>query len=572
MKKLLLSWVGAIAFSTAALGQVANRYDVVIDELLPDPSPQVALPAAEFIELRNVSSTPFNLFNWRISDGSSTATISINYTLRPDSFVIICTNSAVAAFAPFGPVIGVSNFPSLDNDGDQIFLRSREGRLIHAVAYTPAWYQNALKSDGGWSLEMIDPRNPCTGANNWRAATDPSGGTPGKKNSIDAVYVDNIAPRLLRSYTLDNLNIVAVFDEPVDSAGAALVSRYQLSNGLGAPLSATPLAPLFQQVQLRLAAPMTGGTVYELTVTGVTDCKNNAIGVINKTRAGLPVSADSLDMAINELLFNPKPNGFDYAEFYNRSNRILDAGKLFIAGRSSSGAISSIKKFSETPCLIFPGDYITLTESILSVQQNYLAPNPDWLLEISAMPSFPDDRGTVLVLNEQGRIVEELNYDAKWHFALIDNEEGVALERIDYNKPVQSAANWHSAASSAGYGTPTAQNSQFRADLALQGDVGVEPKTFSPDNDGFDDFLTINYQFPQQGYVGNITIYDAAGRPVRYLVKSGLLAPRGLFRWDGLGENNRQLPIGPYIVVTEVFNLQGRKKQFKNTVVLARRL
>ena len=187
------------------------------------------------------------------------------------------------------------------------------------------------------------------------------------------------------------------------------------------------------------------------------------------------------------------------------------------------------------------------------------------------MPSFPDDKGVVVLLNAQGVIVDELRYDAKWHFKLLDNEEGISLERIDYNKPTQSKDNWHSAASTAGFGTPTYQNSQFRADVQLQGEITATPRTFSPDNDGTDDYTTVGYQMTELGYVANITIFDAGGRPVKNLAKNATLALQGSFRWDGLDDKMNKLPIGTYIIYTEVFNLNGKKKSFKNPVVLARR-
>ena len=98
------------------------------------------------------------------------------------------------------------------------------------------------------------------------------------------------------------------------------------------------------------------------------------------------------------------------------------------------------------------------------------------------------------------------------------------------------------------------------------------PAVFSPDNDGFDDFLTINYQFPEQGYVCNITIFDANGRPIRFLTHNALCGLQGYFRWDGLDEKNTKLPIGVYVIFSEVFNLQGKTKWFKQAVTLARRL
>jgi hypothetical protein len=62
--------------SSRTTAQIASRYDVIIDEIFADPSPAQALPAAEFIELKNNSSYPFNMNGWKLSDGNTTATIT----------------------------------------------------------------------------------------------------------------------------------------------------------------------------------------------------------------------------------------------------------------------------------------------------------------------------------------------------------------------------------------------------------------------------------------------------------------------------------------------------------------
>src|SRR5205085_7548510 len=138
--------------------------------------------------------------------------------------------------------------------------------------------------------------------------------------------------------------------------------------------------------------------------------------------------------------------GYDYVEFYNRSNKIIDASKLYIGNRNSSGALSSLKKWSEQPVYVFPGDYIVVTEDANSLQKNFLVKNADKVLLVPSMPSFPDDKGTIVLTNFQGTVVDELNYLDDWHFALIADAEGVALERVDPDKPTQDAGNWHSAA------------------------------------------------------------------------------------------------------------------------------
>ena len=102
------------------------------------------------------------------------------------------------------------------------------------------------------------------------------------------------------------------------------------------------------------------------------------------------------------------------------------------------------------------------------------------MLQLSSLPSFPDDNGIVVLLNRNQKVIDELHYDHSWQFALISNEAGVALERIDYNKPTQDQNNWTSAASTTGYGTPTYQNSEFESNaLAKRRDNNFSQNIFS---------------------------------------------------------------------------------------------
>lgn len=548
-----------------------QRYDVVIDELIADPTPQVGLPNSEWIELKNTSAFPINLQGWKVGDASGISGAMPSFILKPDSFVIVCTGSAVPALSAFGKTISVTSFPSLDNAGETLSLIANDGTVIHAVAYSVNWYQNPIKKDGGWTLEMIDTKNPCAGSSNWKESNDPSGGTPGRKNSIDGNNADATAPGILRAYASDASTLVLLFDEPLDSTKAAIKTNYSVSDGISNPANALPVGPLFDRVILSLSSSLQANKVYTVAVSGVTDCAGNTIGAKNNTRFGVASVTDSFDAVVNEILFNPKSGGYDYVELYNRSNKILDFKQLYLGNRNSSAQIDNLKQLSTETLLFFPGDYIVVTQNKEWVKNNYLAKNPDNFIELASMPGYNDDTSNIVLYNLNGKIVDEFAYSNKWHFALIDNTEGVSLERIDYNGKTQTKENWHSAATSAGYGTPGYQNSQFRIDQQVQGEIKLTPEVFSPDNDGFDDFLTINYQFPERGYVANITIFDASGRPVRLLQKNALCTTNGYFRWDGLNDKLQKVPVGAYIVYTEIFNLQGKTKKFKNTTVVARR-
>ena len=548
-----------------------NRYAIVITEIMSDPTPQVGLPNVEWIEIRNTTASPINLQNWRVGDGSGISAALPNFLLQPDSSAIICGTTAAVTMQPYGRTFGVTSFPSLDNDGELIFIRNNTGVTIHAVEYNKAWFNNAVKSDGGWTLEMVDTKNPCSGSTNWKASTDTRGGSPGIKNSVDGTNKDQTAPALIRAFAMDNSNLLLSFDEPLDSLSAATVSNYSVSDGMGAPVAAVCISPLFNTVQLTFATVLQANKVYTITANNVSDCGGNTIAAFKTAKVGLSSKADSLDVIINEILFNPKTDGTDYVEIYNRSIKIINLKDLFLANRSSTGVISNIKQLSLFSIAMYPAEFLVLSEDENMVKRQYIAKNLSAFINLSSMPSFSDDKGTVVLLNNTGGVIDELAYDEKWHFALINNAEGIALERIDPNAKTQNKDNWHSAAKDVGYGTPSYQNSQFRIDLQVQGDVTVSTEVFSPDNDGTDDFLTIHYRFPESGYVMNISIFDAGGRPVKALQRNAICSQQGSFRWDGLNDQFQQLPLGPYVIFTEVFNLAGKVKRFKNQVILARR-
>jgi hypothetical protein len=547
-----------------------QQYDIVIDEIMADPTPVVGLPAYEWIELRNISAFPINLYNWKIADAARVSGPMPNFILRPDSFVILCTVNAVASLSVFGTTIPVTSFPSLNNAGESLSLINDHGAFIHSVSYDVSWFQNESKKEGGWSLEMIDPHNPCSGFRNWRASTDARGGTPGVKNAVNAFNPDQSDPQLLRAYSTDSIHIILVFDEPLDISKAAIVSSYSITDGININ-SASAISPVFDKVILQLISPLQRNKKYTVSVNGITDCAGNAISSKKIAMVGIGEMADSLDVVINEILFNPPSNGTDYIEIYNRSNKIIDLEQTYIANRNAAGAISNIKPLSITPYLLFPQDFVVVTEDPSIVKAAFITQNPNAFITVTSMPSYNDDEGDVILMNTQGVIIDELKYSEKWHFKLINNREGVALERIDYNAATQLQDNWHSAASSSGYGTPTYKNSQYRINDDAKGEIKLSPEIISPDNDGQDDFASIEYSFPEPGYVANITVFNAAGRPVRYLQRNALCGTQGNFRWDGMGERNQQLTTGIYILFMEVFNLSGKKKQFKKTIVIAKR-
>lgn len=546
-----------------------SRYGVLITEFLADPSPVIALPESSFIELNNRSGKDLHLLNWTIGNGSNSATIKSDYLLKADSFLILCPAASVMAYAVLGPTLGVAGFPALNNDAGDIILRSDAGAVIHAIHYDRSWYENDVKSQGGWSLEMIDMDYPC-GRKNWTASISSLGGTPGKKNSVDRENPDSDPPALQQAVSSDSLNLVLLFDEPVDSLSASSSSNYLISDGIGTPETAESLPPFFDHVVVHLQHPLANGKWYTISVEQVADCSGNEISLQNTCKVGIPEKANNGDIVFNEILFNPPAFGYDYLELYNRSSKVISCSDLFLAGKNIDGSLKDPVALVKEDRAFFPGEYLLLTENIAWVLDNYPPAPAAQMVALPALPSLPDDLGKVVLLNATGDLLDELDYDHHWHSPLLSNESGVSLERIRPDLPTSQASNWTSAAAAAGYGTPGYKNSEFSIDSTGVGFISVEPKIFSPDMDGYRDFCFINYHLPSAGFIGSITIYNVWGRIVRQLVNNAVWATDGNYRWDGLDDQQNPLPMGHYILYIELFLPDGTVKKQTLVCVLAR--
>src|SRR5688500_4760098 len=117
--RLLLIFLVLYSFRAQAQTQ---RYEVVIHEIMADPSPAVALPEAEYLELKNRSTVPVNLQGWRIATGSAVSGLLGNFLLQPDSFVILCAAAQFASFSRYGATLAVPSFPTLPNEGTLVSL------------------------------------------------------------------------------------------------------------------------------------------------------------------------------------------------------------------------------------------------------------------------------------------------------------------------------------------------------------------------------------------------------------------------------------------------------------------
>ena len=539
--------------------------NVVINEIMADQSPVVGLPEVEFVELYNATTDrTFDLAGWTFSDGGTPAVLP-TYTLLPGEYVVVMATASLPLFPSIANKIGVSGFPSMNNDGDPLMLKDNLATTIDAVTYALSWYQDPVKADGGWTLEQIDPTSPCSGASNWRASNAPAGGTPGSVNSIYAIVPDTQAPTLLSVQVLNDLTLEVTFSEAMD-VGSLIGANYFI-----APTIAT--GDVFPNgtngATVQLLQPLEVGTVYTLVVEDASDCPGNLIAGGNTAQFALPEPVEPGDVVINEVLYDPYINGVDFVELYNRSQKTLSLAGWKMAN-VTSGVIASPVSINSA-MLMLPGTYVVITSDAVNISSLYPQSRTERFVQ-NALPSYNNDEGSVVLQGPDGSTLDRFDYNDDLHFTLVNNPEGYSLERVDPDRVTDDNTNWQTAADIAGKATPGFVNSQYSKTNNASGDMTIEPAIFSPDNDGFQDLLTVGYRFEQAGFVGNMIVYDVVGREVKKLMENQLLGTEGAISWNGIMDSGSLGRIGPYIVVLEVYDLAGNVDKFKKTVTLAHRL
>ncbi len=548
------------------ISKIPAYRDIVINEFLANPSPKVGLPEAEFIELYNASDNIYDLKGWKLGDQTTLSTLS-TFLFKPGDYLIVCKEENATAFSTFGPTQGQIDFPSIHNSNDELLLRDNQNQLIDFISYTDQWYMSLVKQQGGYSLEQINPNKACSGSNNFIASKSSIGGTPGQINSVFDSTPDQDPPNLINAFVLAADSLQLRFDESLDTNSASM-ANYTFSTG-NRVSKIQNVGPEFNAVILVLSNPLKVGEMVKLNIENLADCSGNFLESSSTTLA-LAQETNFNDVVINEVLFNPRSGGVDFVELYNRSDKILSLENWQMANFDDD-SIANKKTITSEPLLFFPKEYVVLTESTANILQEYPSSRTDRFVEVDQLPSYNDDEG-VVYLFDKTTLLDKVSYSESQHFALLKDVEGVSLERVNSERPSDDPTNFHSAAQAVGFATPAYQNSQFFAETKFNGAITIEPGTFSPDNDGFQDIVNINYQFDAPGFIANVTIFDRNGRLIRSLVQNELLGKQGTFSWDGISNDNNKARIGIYVVFFEALTTSGKQEVFKKTVVVAGRL
>lgn len=531
--------------------------DVILSEFMADPLPSNGLQEVEYVEIFNRSTKFFNLQGWKIGDNSGDGTLDQKW-IRPGEYVVLC---AVSSLSVYPESVGVTNFPSLNNAGDDIILKYSNGNVIDKIDYKDGWYSDIHKKEGGFSLERINQKLPCSNASNWKASNAVIGGTPGYINSVNDTLKDNLEPFIKNLLTPTPNQLEIYFSEGMDSSSLVKTS---ILISPDVTITNRKVASKYTDLMVvDFSENLVESKEYTITIGNVADCSMNSTNLTNVfARSETPSKGDII---INEILFDPITGGSDFIELYNKSSKWIDIKDFNLANYEKGGPANNSIILNHFQ--LKPGEYLVVTPDSLFQKQHFPFSVSGRFIQ-QTLPNYNVDSSTVFLLF-QGQIMDQVSYDSDWHFQLLNETKGKSLERITSEGNSTDAKNWHTAAESVSFATPGRVNSQNYG-IESEGIFEYSSKTISPDNDGFEDVLFINYQLQKPGMVGTFSIYDDQGRLVRTVVKNELLAKNGSFIWDGILDANLKAHIGSYIGLFEFYDIDdGTVFSIKKAIVVA---
>ncbi len=534
---------------------------LIFNEIMPAPSAISGLPNSEYIELLNRSTSPVQLFSFTLSDRQTYSEIQDSIIIKPDSILILCPANAVSDFKIYGQALGLTPWPSLNNDHDDIYLRDPADRIIFALSYSNEWHSDKKASAGGFALEAIAPDGFCLGKANWQTSTNPKGGSPGKTNSQYVPDYHNILPNTMSS-SINNNTITLTLDRNPDwnQYSTAFINNSIVPNVAADQNSIILEAPFLLQ----------SNSIYSVILKKLGNC----VGYINEDffhEIIYTTDPDSLDLVFNEVMFNPDSDGPEFIELYNQSDNYINLKIINLQYQNTESLTQTSFPVSHDDNVMIPHSYAVLTRDSGSLVRKYTNAVNEAIIE---MPRFPalNNKNARLTLSSANRILDDFTYNESYHHSILSSAKGVSLERISSASPTNLPQNWTSAASTSFYATPGFRNSQARSTNGDNRLLSISPDIFTPDGDGIDDFIIISLTLPSENWIASVRIFDMNGRLIKRLSNNQSPGTANILTWDGSNDSGSMAGIGIYIIAAELYNLDGQVNLFKETVVVGGRL
>lgn len=534
--------------------------ELTFSEIMFDPTPTVGLPDVEWVEVFNPSGRTIELGNCIIASSSRYGIIS-DLTLEPYAYAVLASDSGTVLLAQNGiDATAVDGMPPLRNGGDTLTISDANGTDVARIVYNPKWVSppDRHKTDGGWSIECRDMTNPIASFATWGASTDPRGGTPGTENSIACSVEDTLQPRIEWVTLASERDVIVRFNKPM----AADIAPTTDANRHAADIYFADAGN--QSLRFTLKSKVDSTNTTGINLQQLYCISGYPLPDTTITFAA-PQQARYLDVIFNEIMTYVDSTQSKYIEILNNSLHWVDAGTLRICNPDTNG-YSNIKSIAAPGTLLAPQQLMVVARD-RNLLHTLKGLSPAAIYTEASLPAMASDKGSLAISSGNRTETDRLDYSRRQHHHAITDRHNVALERIAATAPTSDPANWHSASTASGYNTAGWENSQQPASANGNRHFSADKTTISPDNDGVDDYLTITYQMPANGYTLTADIYTRNATLVCRIVDNHLLGTSGTYTWHGTDINGGAVESGIYIILLQATSPHGSTITEKIVVV-----
>lgn len=543
----------------------AQPQSIVITEIMYNP--QNDMP--EWIEFYNRSASSISIAGWRISDNGATKTTITNSTavIQPQSYFVVAADSSFVNFYSISSPLFIARFSALNNTTpDAVVLFDNQNRTMDSVYYKQSW-----GGSNGQSLQRFDLFGVSTDSANWRSALP----SPGSENVVARKDFDIAVKSISSAKIANGTQITATLENTGrQTATSVIVNMYHDANNdsitqqseLIHAINISSLAPLNSSaVQFDWIHSLQGKQTIIVTIDYSLDERLSNNTALHTVVNGFTPQS----LVINEIMYEPLSGKTEFVELFNRSTDTIDVSDWKLMDQPSASGSRTIITLSKQQRRVPPNSYIIVAgDSSIFTQFPSLV---EKFVVVNNSLSLNNSGEDLVLVDLIGTQIDSVRYSPSWHLKKITTA-GRSLERINPNTPSNDGRNWSSSVAKSG-ASPAQTNSIYIASAAVRSGITLTPNPFSPDNDGFEDFLSINYSLPTNSATIRVRIYDVTGRLVRRLAQNESTLSNGSLIWDGLDDDNRRVRIGMYIILFEAFdNFGGTVKTMKDVAVVARKL
>lgn len=481
---------------------------IILNELMIKPENE----DNEWVEIfnrGNVDNSVDNLFIYDRTDRKITLYGKIK------DYLVICKNKELFnkrfPEADTSKVIQSESWTSLNNTTENLYLKDAYGTVFDTL------YYNAYHLPENISYERVNPYSD----NNikWKSCKNDNGGTPTFANS-NLPLDTNLVIKFIKIEKNGSIlsHHIKIFNNGLNPIGETELNCFQKKNDDDFTLIYSQEVSLSDTAYIDFESSINSNGYYTFKYSIGSDedeTDNTDYGFFNQ---------NELPFVINEIMYNPNVDEPEWLEIEkNYQTAELDSFYLMVGDDYYYLPMSGLQYFLIT----------SDNDASIFLQDKYNLSTPP-LIGLSAL----SNTGKELALyDKNSNLIEDFFYEPDWN----NKQKGVSIERI--NPTV--------AAKSSNFGpsietcTPQRQNSLFVQILPPTATLSITPNPFSPYNS---EHTVIQYKLPSPINKITVKIFDLKGREVNKIVENTLGASKGDIIWDGKDKNNKNLPIGIYIV------------------------